>query len=90
MTSIRSDLDQVLVTERELWLDGPPYEVFKRLRDFVLPYIEIRNRKKGYAVSIVKAGMGAVGRAAGPVRTPLTDLDQDEMNALSRLVAGRS
>ena len=65
-------------------------EVFKRLREFVLPYIEIRNRKKGYAVSIVKAGMRAVGRPAGPVRTPLTDLDQDEMNKLSRLIAGRS
>jgi 5-dehydro-4-deoxyglucarate dehydratase len=65
-------------------------EVFKRLREFVLPYIEIRNRRKGYAVSIVKAGMRAIGRPAGPVRTPLTDLDQSEMNALSRLIAGRS
>jgi cholest-4-en-3-one 26-monooxygenase len=27
-----SDLDQVLVTERELWLDGPPHDLFKRLR----------------------------------------------------------
>jgi cytochrome P450 len=32
VTSIRSDLDQVLVTERELWLDGPPHELFSRLR----------------------------------------------------------
>ncbi|HET8980567.1 MAG TPA: cytochrome P450 [Solirubrobacteraceae bacterium] len=33
MTSIRSsDLDQVLVTERELWQDGPPHELFARLR----------------------------------------------------------
>ncbi len=65
-------------------------DVFKRLREFVLPYIEIRNRRKGYAVSIVKAGMRAIGRPAGPVRTPLTDLEQNEMNALSRLIAGRS
>lgn len=65
-------------------------EVYKRLREFVLPYIEIRNRRKGYAVSIVKAGMRAIGRPAGPVRTPLTDLDQSETNALSRLIAGRS
>lgn len=65
-------------------------EVFKGLREFVLPYIEIRNRKKGYAVSIVKAGMRAIGKPAGPVRTPLADLDQSEMNALSRLIAGRS
>ena len=65
-------------------------EVFKGLREFVLPYIEIRNKRKGYAVSIVKAGMRAIGRPAGPVRTPLRDLDQSEMNALSRLIAGRS
>jgi len=65
-------------------------EVFKQLRDFVLPYIDIRNRRKGYAVSIVKAGMKAVGRSAGPVRTPLTDLDASEMEALTILIAGRS
>jgi 5-dehydro-4-deoxyglucarate dehydratase len=65
-------------------------EVFKQLRDFVLPYIDIRNRRKGYAVSIVKAGMRVVGRPAGPVRTPLTDLDQSEMDALNKLIAGRS
>ena len=65
-------------------------EVFKQLRDFVLPYIEIRNRHKGYAVSIVKAGMRAIGRPAGPVRSPLTDLDQSEMEALTKLIAGRA
>jgi 5-dehydro-4-deoxyglucarate dehydratase len=66
------------------------HEVFKQLRDFVLPYIDIRNRRKGYAVSIVKAGMRAIGRPAGPVRTPLTDLDQSEMSALTKLIADRS
>lgn len=65
-------------------------EVFKQLRDFVLPYVDIRNRRKGYAVSIVKAGMRAIGRSAGPVRTPLTDLDESEMDALKKLIAGRS
>jgi 5-dehydro-4-deoxyglucarate dehydratase len=65
-------------------------EVFKQLCDFVLPYIDIRNRHKGYAVSIVKAGMRAVGRSAGPVRTPLTELDEQEMAALRKLIAGRS
>jgi 5-dehydro-4-deoxyglucarate dehydratase len=65
-------------------------EVFKRLREFVLPYIEIRNRQKGYAVSIVKAGMRVIGRPAGPVRTPLTDLRDDDIEALNRLVAGLS
>jgi len=64
--------------------------VITRLREFVLPYIEIRNRRKGYAVSIVKAGMKAIGRSAGPVRPPLTDLTSAELEELSRLIAGRS
>jgi 5-dehydro-4-deoxyglucarate dehydratase len=65
-------------------------EVYKQLREFVLPYIQLRNRRKGYAVSIVKAGMRAIGRPAGPVRSPLTDLDQAEMDSLVQLIAGRS
>ncbi|EFH12074.1 5-dehydro-4-deoxyglucarate dehydratase [Pseudoroseomonas cervicalis] len=60
--------------------------VFQGLRDFVLPYIAIRNRKKGYAVSIVKAGCAAVGRPAGPVRAPLTDLEPTEMASLTALI----
>lgn len=64
-------------------------EVFKQLRDFVLPYIDIRNRKRGYPVSIVKAGMRVVGRSAGPVRTPLTELGGSEYEALARLIAER-
>jgi 5-dehydro-4-deoxyglucarate dehydratase len=60
------------------------------LREFVLPYIAIRNRRKGYAVSIVKAGLKAVGRLAGPVRPPLTDLEPDEFEELKRLIASRS
>jgi 5-dehydro-4-deoxyglucarate dehydratase len=64
--------------------------VFTSLREFVLPYIQIRNRQKGYAVSIVKAGMKAVGRPAGPVRPPLTDLTEAEQHELAKLIAGRS
>lgn len=64
--------------------------VAKNLREFVIPYIEIRDRRKGYAVSIVKAGMKLIGRDAGPVRTPLTDLTEDELAALKLLMAGRS
>lgn len=61
--------------------------VMTGLRDFVLPYIALRNKGKGYAVSIVKAGMKAVGRDAGPVRQPLTDLTPDEFAQLQGLIA---
>jgi 5-dehydro-4-deoxyglucarate dehydratase len=64
--------------------------VYASLRDFVLPYIQIRNRRRGYAVSIVKAGMKAIGRPAGPVRSPLTDLTEGELQELAKLIAGRS
>jgi 5-dehydro-4-deoxyglucarate dehydratase len=60
------------------------------LREFVLPYIAIRGRRKGYAVSIVKAGLAAVGRPAGPVRPPLTDLEASEVQELKKLIAGRA
>jgi 5-dehydro-4-deoxyglucarate dehydratase len=63
--------------------------VYAELRAFVLPYIALRNRKRGYAVSIVKAGMHAVGRPAGPVRPPLTDLDAAELAELAALIGDR-
>lgn len=58
-----------------------------RLLDtFFLPYLEIRNRKPGYAVSIIKAGARLVGHDAGPVRPPLVDLAPDEMTRLDELI----
>jgi len=56
------------------------------LHDFFMPYLEIRNRGAGYAVSIVKAGAKLVGHDAGPVRPPLTDLKPEEMDQLASLI----
>ena len=56
------------------------------LDDFFLPYLAIRNRKPGYAVSIVKAGATLVGRSGGPVRAPLTDLTDAEREQLAALI----
>jgi 5-dehydro-4-deoxyglucarate dehydratase len=57
------------------------------LTNFILPLIAIRNRKRGYAVSIIKAGMKVIGRDSGPVRPPLTDLTDSEMAELAALMA---
>ena len=62
-------------------------EVYRRLNEFVIPYLDIRDRTAGYAVSIVKGGLAAIGRPAGPVRPPLTDLRDDEVAELRDLVA---
>ncbi len=62
--------------------------VMKMLRDVVIPYVGIRNRGKGYAVSIVKAGMDMIGRPSGPVRPPLVGLKPQERDELARIFAG--
>jgi len=56
------------------------------LREFFMPYLKIRNKTQGYAVSIVKAGAKLVGHDAGPVRAPLTDLKPSEMEELDALI----
>jgi 5-dehydro-4-deoxyglucarate dehydratase len=66
---------------------GDDSHVFAALNDFVIPYCDLRNRTAGYAVSIVKAGMSVIGRPAGPVRSPLTDLTEAEVAELAALVA---
>jgi 5-dehydro-4-deoxyglucarate dehydratase len=55
--------------------------------EFFLPYLEIRNRGEGYAVSIVKAGATLAGHGAGPVRPPLSDLKAAEVEQLRALIA---
>jgi len=61
--------------------------VGRLLDTFFLPYLQIRNRMPGYAVSIVKAGAKIVCHDAGPVLAPLTDLKADEYEALATLIA---
>jgi 5-dehydro-4-deoxyglucarate dehydratase len=56
------------------------------LDQFFLPLLEIRNRKAGYAVSMIKAGCRLVGHGAGPVRAPLTDLTAEEDAMLNKLI----
>jgi 5-dehydro-4-deoxyglucarate dehydratase len=55
--------------------------------EFFLPYVALRNRGQGYAVSIVKAGATLVGKTAGPVRPPLSDLKPAEVDLLGQLVS---
>ncbi len=60
--------------------------VGRLIDEFFLPYLDIRNRRAGYAVSIVKAGAKLVGHDAGPVRAPLTDLTEQELAQLDALI----
>lgn len=56
------------------------------LREFFHPLLNIRNRKAGYAVSMIKAGARIVGHDAGPVRAPLSELTPAECEELAALI----
>ena len=60
------------------------------LRDFYYPFAQIRDRKTGYAVSAIKAGVSLRGFDTGPVRSPLTDLTGEEREMMADLIKGRA
>ena len=59
----------------------------KILLEFFYPFMAIRDRQKGYAVSAIKAGVRLQGFAAGKVLSPLCDLTAEEEAMLDALIA---
>lgn len=54
--------------------------------DFFIPFVELRDRKAGYAVSLIKAGAEIIGRPAGSVRAPLVMPASGELEVLRKLI----
>ena len=55
------------------------------LRTFFIPFVHLRSKKNGYAVSLIKAGAKLIGRSAGDVRSPLlmpTSAEVDELKVI--------
>lgn len=57
------------------------------LNDFYYPFARIRDRKTGYAVSAIKAGVALRGFQTGHVRSPLTDLTREEFEMMKALIS---
>jgi len=57
------------------------------LRGFYLPLVELRDRGKGYAVSLVKAAARMRGAPVGPVRAPLTEPTPEHLRQLEQVLA---
>ncbi|MDT8895322.1 5-dehydro-4-deoxyglucarate dehydratase [Halomonas sp. I1] len=55
-------------------------------REFFVPFVDLRDHKAGYAVSLIKAGAEIIGRPAGSVRAPLEMPNADERALLVKLV----
>lgn len=85
-SAIFNFLPEFALTFYDAVLERDRVKVRHLLDQVVLPYTAIRDRKSGYAVSIVKAGMDLTGHPAGPVRPPLTDLDESERELLAGVI----
>ena len=53
---------------------------------FYRPFAELRDRSKGFAVSLIKAGLVVTGRPMGGVRAPLLDPDPAQLEELRTIV----
>ena len=58
----------------------------KILTEFFYPFMSIRNRREGYAVAAIKAGVKIVGFDTGSVRPPLSDLTVQEEEMMADLI----
>ncbi|MFJ8827111.1 5-dehydro-4-deoxyglucarate dehydratase [Streptomyces sp. NPDC102467] len=67
--------------------DGDTARVDRLLREFYIPFVELRDRVPGYGVSLVKAAARLRGRPVGPVRAPLADPTPADLADLERLLA---
>ncbi len=65
---------------------GDTASVQKIIQAFFIPFIQLRSRKSGYAVSLIKAGAHLIGKSAGDVRAPLVMPTDAEMRILQGLI----
>lgn len=65
---------------------GNKENVAKILKEFFIPFVRLRSKKNGYAVSLIKAGATIIGKSAGDVRAPLTMALQEEIEVLEQLI----
>ena len=72
---------------RDLAREGKFQEVNAILDDIVVPMYELRNRRPGYKVSMIKTAMSLAGIQAGSVRPPLVPMDPADRQDLRSLMA---
>ncbi|MGY0023113.1 5-dehydro-4-deoxyglucarate dehydratase [Streptomyces sp. cg35] len=65
---------------------GDDATVNKLLDGFYRPLVELRNQGRGYAVSLVKAGVRLRGLDVGEVRPPLQEPTEEHVKQLAELV----
>ncbi len=65
---------------------GDEATVHRLLDGFYRPFVELRDKGRGYAVALVKAGVRLRGLDVGEVRTPLQEPAEDHVKQLARII----
>ena len=65
---------------------GNKEKVTAIIKDFFIPFVRLRSKKNGYAVSLIKAGAKIIGRSAGDTRAPLVMPTNEEVVVLEKLI----
>ena len=79
-------MPEVTLRIRELARQGSFGEVNEILDELVLPMYELRNRRPGYKVSMIKTAMSLAGIEAGSVRPPLVPMAPGDKEDLRKLM----
>jgi 5-dehydro-4-deoxyglucarate dehydratase len=58
----------------------------KLMKRYVHPLFALRDRAKGYEVAVMKRAMEILGKPAGPVRPPLNDVKESELDEIRAVV----
>ncbi|MFF6801398.1 5-dehydro-4-deoxyglucarate dehydratase [Streptomyces sp. NPDC012616] len=66
--------------------DGDDRTVHRLLDGFYRPFVELRAQGRGYAVSLVKAGVRLRGLEVGEVRPPLHEPGEDHVKQLAQVI----
>ena len=67
-------------------IDGDRATAERLLDGFYRPFVELRARGRGYAVSLVKAGVRMRGLDVGEVRPPLHEPGEDHVKQLAEII----
>ena len=67
-------------------VDGDRATADRLLDGFYRPFVELRARGRGYAVSLVKAGVRLRGLDVGEVRPPLHEPDEEHVKQLAEII----
>lgn len=77
---------EIAMAFRTALTTGDDRTVHRLLDGFYRPLVELRNQGRGYAVSLVKAGVRLRGLDVGPVRPPLSEPAPEHVKELSALI----